>query len=255
MGKLIKYEVRKQRTARLVILAALAVGLLVFWGGLLFDNEQVMGVTIVLMFCAALLVLFYSGIEGVLVLNRDLRTKQSYMLWMVPKSIWEIMGAKFISSILQMLIMFALFAAAGGACLASAVLKVDGFASLLDAFRMISSAFVEGGIRWTDMVQIAFLVFLAWSLVIMIGFFAVILSRTVLVRSRFAGLAAVILFFVINFVVERGYDLLYSIPAIAGMSGSGSLIGLNVFDVLYYLVVCGILFIASSLVADKKLSV
>lgn len=188
MGKLIKYEVRKQRTARLVILSALAVGLLVFWGGLLFDKEQVMGVTIALMFSAAILVLFYSGIEGVLVLNKDLRTKQSYMLWMVPKSIWEIMGAKFISSILQMLIMFALFAAAGGACLASAVLKVDGFASLLDAFRILSSAFVEGGIHWTDMVQIAFLIFLAWSLVIMIGFFAVILSRTVLVKSRFAGL-------------------------------------------------------------------
>ena len=59
MGKLIKYEVRKQRTARLVILSALAVGLLVFWGGLLFDKERVMGVTIALMFSAAILVLFY----------------------------------------------------------------------------------------------------------------------------------------------------------------------------------------------------
>ena len=81
MGKLIKYELRKQRTSRLVILAALAVGLLTFWGGLLFDNSNVMGVTIALMFGAAILVLFYTGIEGVLVLNRDLRTRQSYMLW------------------------------------------------------------------------------------------------------------------------------------------------------------------------------
>lgn len=87
MGKLIKYELRKQRTSRLVILAALAVGLLTFWGGLLFDNSNVMGVTIALMFGAAILVLFYTGIEGVLVLNRDLRTRQSYMLWMVPKSV------------------------------------------------------------------------------------------------------------------------------------------------------------------------
>ena len=39
MGKLIKYELRKQRTSRLVILAALAAGLLTFWGGLLFDNN------------------------------------------------------------------------------------------------------------------------------------------------------------------------------------------------------------------------
>lgn len=133
MGKLIKYELRKQRTSRLVILAALAVGLLTFWGGLLFDNSNVMGVTIALMFGAAILVLFYTGIEGVLVLNRDLRTRQSYMLWMVPKSVWEIMAAKFVSSILQMLIVFALFVAAGGACLASAIWKEEGFEAIVEA--------------------------------------------------------------------------------------------------------------------------
>lgn len=255
MGKLIKYEVRKQRMSRMVILAALVIGLAVFFGGLLFDKEKVMAVTVILMFCASILVLFYSGIEGILVLNRDLRTKQSYMLWMVPRSIWKIMGAKFISALLQMLITFALFAAAGGACLAAAVVKADGFASLVDGVRMISSAFVKGGIRWTDMVQVAFLLFLAWSLVIMVGFFAVILSRTVLIRSRYAGLAAIILFFVINFVIERGYYLLNRIPLIYETFGRNGVGNLNMWDVLYYLAVCVILFIASSLVAEKKLSV
>ena len=221
MGKLIKYELRKQRTSRLVILAALAVGLLTFWGGLLFDNSNVMGVTIALMFGAAILVLFYTGIEGVLVLNRDLRTRQSYMLWMVPKSVW----------------------------------KEEGFEAIVEAAQLMSRAFVEGGIQWEDLVGAAFLIFLAWSLVILIGFLAVILARTVLVRSRFAGLFAVILFFIINYIVGRGYDLMYQIPGIAGLSDGGSLIGLYVWDVLYYLVICGIVFIASSLVADKKLSV
>lgn len=252
MGKLIKYELRKQRTSRLVILAALAAGLLTFWGGLLFDNNNVMGVTIILMFSAAILVLFYTGIEGVLVLNRDLRTRQSYMLWMVPKSAWEIMGAKFISSIFQMLIVFALFAAAGGACLASAVWKEEGFKAIVEAAQMMSRAFVEGGIKWGDLVLAALFLFLAWSLIILVGFLAVILARTVLAGSRFAGLFAVILFFIINYIVERGYDLMYKIP---GISDGGSLIGLHIGDVLYYLVICGILFIASSLVADKKLSV
>lgn len=114
---------------------------------------------------------------------------------------------------------------------------------------------MEGGIQWEDLVGAAFLIFLAWSLVILIGFLAVILARTVLVRSRFAGLFAVILFFIINYIVGRGYDLMYQIPGIAGLSDGGSLIGLYVWDVLYYLVICGIVFIASSLVADKKLSV
>lgn len=66
-----------------------------------------------LLFSGAFLVLLYTGIESIIVLNRDLKTKQSYILWMLPKSVWEILGAKFISAFLQMLFVFALFTAAG----------------------------------------------------------------------------------------------------------------------------------------------
>lgn len=255
MGKLIKYEWKKQRMSRMVILIGLGVCLLLFLGGLLFQSDLTLAASILLLAFGSILVLFYTGIESILVLNRDLRTRQSYMLWMVPKSVWEIMAAKFVSSILQMLIVFALFVAAGGACLASAIWKEEGFEAIVEAAQLMSRAFVEGGIQWEDLVGAAFLIFLAWSLVILIGFLAVILARTVLVRSRFAGLFAVILFFIINYIVGRGYDLMYQIPGIAGLSDGGSLIGLYVWDVLYYLVICGIVFIASSLVADKKLSV
>ena len=88
MRKLIKYELRKQRTSRMVIFIALAITLIGFWAGLLFKNESLMAVCIAVMIAGAFLVLFYTGIESILVLNRDLRTKQSYMLWMLPKSVW-----------------------------------------------------------------------------------------------------------------------------------------------------------------------
>ena len=114
MGKLIKYELRKQRTSRMVIFIALAITLIGFWAGLLFKNESLMAVCIAVMIAGAFLVLFYTGIESILVLNRDLRTKQSYMLWMLPKSVWQILGAKFISAILQMLIVFGISGIAVG---------------------------------------------------------------------------------------------------------------------------------------------
>ncbi len=125
MGKLIKYEWKKQRTSRMVIFAMLAVGILAFIWGMIFDDENVnaAGIIVVLMFSMSFLVLLYTGIESILVLNRDLRTKQSYMLWMVPKSIWEILGSKFISAILQMFVVFASFVAAGCICLGVAVVR------------------------------------------------------------------------------------------------------------------------------------
>ena len=81
MGKLIKYEIRKQRASRMVIFVALAAALIMFWGGLLFENDMMMAISIMAMTFGAFLVLFYTGIESILVLNRDLRTKQSYMPW------------------------------------------------------------------------------------------------------------------------------------------------------------------------------
>ena len=87
MGKLIKYEWRKQRTSRMVILISLAACLVLFLGGLIFQNDPALAVAILLMVCGSIFVLFYTGIESILVLNRDLKTKQSYMLWMVPRSV------------------------------------------------------------------------------------------------------------------------------------------------------------------------
>ena len=62
----------------------------------------------------------------------------------------------------------------------------------------MSKSFVQGGLDWGDLISMALLMFLVWTLVIMTGFLAVILARTVLIKSRFAGLLAVLLFFVID---------------------------------------------------------
>ena len=254
MGKLIKYELRKQRASRMVIFIALAIALVGFWTGILFMNNTLMGVSAAAMVFGAVFVLFYTGIEGILVFNRDLRTKQSYMLWMLPRSIWEILGAKFISAILQMLIVFGISCAAVGISTAGAVLTIGGLSDFLRMLQNVSKAFVEGGLNWGDLVSLAFLLFLSWTLIIMTGFLAVILARTVLVKSRFAGLLAVILFFVINFVIERVYDLTSKIPFVAAANNMGAL-GWNLRDVIFYIIVCLALFGISGLLAETKLSV
>lgn len=99
MGKLMKYEWKKQRTSRMIVMVALAVCVLAFLGGMLVEKDALMGVSVTLLFVGAFFVVFYMGIESILILNRDLKTKQSYMIWMTPKSVWEILGAKFVVAI------------------------------------------------------------------------------------------------------------------------------------------------------------
>ena len=116
MVKLLKYEMKKQQTSRMVIGSILLVCVLGFALGMLLGREK-LAVSLAVMMLATFFVVFYVGIESILVLNRDLKTKQSYMLWMIPKSIWEILGSKFLAAILQMLIVFVMYVAVGLICI------------------------------------------------------------------------------------------------------------------------------------------
>ena len=252
MGKLIKYEWKKQRAARMIMLVLLAVGCLAFLWSMFLGNETASGIVMVLMFSGALLVLLYTGIESIFVLNRDLRTKQSYMLWMVPHSIWEIFGSKFLSALLQMLFAFGVFFAAGCICLAVSILKVGGFAAVLDAAKQFLELTMQVSVSWVDLFNGAVYLFIGWTELIFVGFLAVLLARTVLSRSRFAGILAVILFVVINYVIEKGYWMLNQLPGfhMADYGAFG-----NVWDIVYYAAVGGILYGVCGWIADHKLSV
>lgn len=101
MGRLIKYELKKQQTSRNIILALLLVFLLAFAAGIFSDNGNMVGISMGLEIFVGMFVFFYMGIESLLILNRDLKTKQSHMLWMVPMPSWKILGAKYIAAALQ----------------------------------------------------------------------------------------------------------------------------------------------------------
>ena len=152
MAKLIKYEMRKQRTSRMVILIGLLVGVIAYCLSILTGNINMTAVNYRTWGMCRSACVFLYGIESILVLNRDLKTKQSYMLWMLPKSIWEILGAKFISALLQMAIVYAAFCIAVESRCLGAVIRFEGVQALADMFQRASEAFVRGGVNWTDLV-------------------------------------------------------------------------------------------------------
>ena len=234
MVKLLKYEMKKQQTSRMVIGSILLVCVLGFALGMLLGREKLAAVSLAVMMMATFFVVFYVGIESILVLNRDLKTKQSYMLWMVPKSIWEILGSKFLAAILQMLIVFVMYVAVGLICI---LVTLQHTGHLSDLFKMIWQAgelYIDGlpSIIWGSAE-----IFLGWTVVIMAGFVGVILSRTLLLNAKYSGFLAVVVFFAIIIAVEKIYDL---IPEI--LESAIKMVGFILFGV-------------SGWMADKKLSV
>ena len=118
MGRLIKYELKKQQTSRNIILALLLVFLLAVVVGTFTENGNTVGISVMLEMFVGMFVFFYMGIESLLILNRDLKTKQSHMLWMVPMQSWKILcsgwcrckaGRSWEQSTLQQFYRFSLF--------------------------------------------------------------------------------------------------------------------------------------------------
>ena len=109
----------------------------------------------------------------------------------------------------------------------------------------------QGNMDWITLMAIFLFFFLAWTCVIATGFLAVIVSRTVLINSRFAGIVSFILFFVINGIVEYIYNLF----AKYGLMGIHSGLYIGIGECAFYIVACIILFVISSVLAEKKLSV
>ena len=241
MGKLMKYEWKKQRTSRMIVMVALAVCVLAFLGGMLVEKDALMGISATLLLVGSYFVVFYMGIESILILNRDLKTKQSYMIWMTPKSVWEILGAKFVVAIAQMFFVFALYAIAGLLCFVGTIQYVgelgNVFAIIRDSFIRVSG---EGQL------------IVGWTEVVMVGYLAVIVSRTILRDSKYAGGISIVAFFVIIFIIEKIYNLISNVLPNVEVAGN-SFFGVGYL--VYYIIICVAVFLLSGWMADKKLSV
>ena len=113
MLKLMKYEFKKQMFSKIIIAAILGVLTLYFGIACVIDKETHAAIATMLIFTVMVFAGLYVAVESLSVYDKDLKTKQSYMLFLVPKSSYEILGAKMISAVLQ--IFFTMLIYRGGA--------------------------------------------------------------------------------------------------------------------------------------------
>ena len=85
----------------------------------------------------------YIGIESVNVLHRDLNTKQSYMLFLTPKSSYQILGAKILENGISIIMAGAFFAALAAIDVTVATLYIGGLKEMIN----LVSSFME--VNWS----------------------------------------------------------------------------------------------------------
>src|SRR5699024_2122519 len=96
MIKLIKYELRKQAFSKGIILAILGLLELLFLYGIIRDNNMAFSLSIALLVFVTYVAILYVAFENIFAFSGELNSKRSYMLFLIPRSSYEIVGAKVI---------------------------------------------------------------------------------------------------------------------------------------------------------------
>ncbi len=251
MMKLIKYEFQKQMFSKIVIMVSLAVLIVLFTYGVVRDDDQlamaILAVTSIFMMMA----IVYVGIEGAVVYARDLKTKQSYMLFMVPQSSWSILGAKIIASILQILFTMFIFTVTLAANFTIFLVRNANVQELVEMLKQFAEAVFNIRINVRLFAQALGVTFILWVFFFMLAVFVETLLYTVLNQSKLISVLAVVAYCLVIWGVVRMENALGGLLA---RLNPGELIASGM-SYAYYLALDLILFFVSAWLIEKKLSV
>lgn len=243
MLKLMKYELRRQLSSKIIILASLfvlATGFLIFY---LLGNEAGASVMVGFLGVETMVVVFYAPMECLMTFDKDLNTKQGYLLFLIPEKSTVILRAKLLASFVQTIMLCGIF-----------FTVVPWLERLADAkFETNMGVIKEIGVALEETMEVKAagviaILLLEWLFLVSLGFFISALpvqlgklGKVVKVAGYFVGFAVVL--FIMTVVERILWGMTYSPAAI------------NVFELIYTIGVSIALFFGTAKLLEEKVSV
>ncbi len=248
MKNLIKYEFRKTLSVKLILLGTAALAQLAFMIGLWTGRERIYSLGAFILLLLAFVGVAVIGLTSVLILHRDMNTKQSYMLFMTPNSCYKILGAKVIENGISLLLATVFFFALG-ALDVSMLMAHEG--RLADLWSLVTQ-FLEGidsriTLDTETLMSFAFGLLASWFSTVTCAYLADVVSTALLKGKRWNGLGSFALFILLsalmNWALLRLTDGIASVRTVflvqAGIS----------------MVFSAIMYVLTAQIMERKLSV
>lgn len=253
MGKLIKYELRKQLATKLIVLAILAILEVIYLFGLFTDNEGMMGLGLGFLMMTAFISMFYFGFETIITYSNDLKTKQSYMLFLVPRNAYQIVGAKVIVNVLQTVAAAAAYVAVFALDVVIICAKYGEIQRMMDGIREFVSMLTGIEVRIGDVLYLISMMLVTWLVFITLAMFAITLSTTLFANKKWKGVVSFVIYIVLNQIFGKIAELLVR----DSMLADGSIIVNSAAwaYILFYILVLVLSFFGTSYLLEKKVSV
>lgn len=208
MKELLKYEFRKTWTAKLLVLGITAVVEIAFLIGIVIGDTkdagmQLIGVSAPLLAMIAMAGIMYIGIQSVVILHRDMNTKQGYMLYMTPRNSYQILGAKFMENGISLILagaMFFLLALLDVSLLFSRFGQLDQLWEMGKKFLQMMNAEVE--LNWQVFLIMSITLLTSWLATVAIAYLADIVSSALLNGKKGNGLLSFLFFVLLSILMS-----------------------------------------------------
>ena len=211
MWKLMKYELRKTRFAKLILLGVTAVAEIIFLIGLYARQENTLVVGTYLLLMLAFGGLVAIGIMSVVALHRDMNTKQGYMLFMTPNSCYRILGAKVLECGISILLAGTFFFALGALDVSLLFAKQGMLNVMWQRFEeMLTRMTFNGRPIRMDLVaavSLSFNLVASWFATVTSAYLADVISSALLNGKKFNGLVSFLIFVAFSWGLSKLIDL------------------------------------------------
>lgn len=202
MLKLMKYEMIKQKTSKIVLIALFVILEVVFLAGIFLNKEEYVGIAAGFLFFLAMITFVIVGLEEIVTYYHDLKDKSGYMLFMTPYNVYTIMGSKILTGIVSIVVAAVLFVAVGLADVAIVFAKYGEieqfFMGIQDFIKTYYELDINAMLVISTIVQIVF----GWIGMLTSAFLAITLCTTIFSGMRGKALISFVLYCVINFVYD-----------------------------------------------------
>lgn len=247
MLQLMKYEFRKTMFSKMILLVITAVVEVAYLLGVFMKWDRVLVIGVLGLVLCGVIGIFYIGIESLIIFQKDLNTKQSYMLFLTPRNSYQILGAKVLENGVSIFLTGAFFVVLFAVDLTIGVVYIGGLKQFLD---MLTEAMkymsVEINIEPQQILLVLSSGLASWLMMIVIGNLAIVLSATVLAGKKFSGIVSFILYMILSWASGKVLDLMTT-PFSGNMAFVTVICGAFLVSALMYVV--------TGWIMERKLSV
>ncbi len=247
MLNLIKYEFRKTMGIKFILLILVAIVEAILLYGLYAEMDGPLAIGIFLLVFGSFIGIAVIGVYSITLLNKDLNTKQSYMLFMTPNSSYKILGAKMIENSLSLIIAGACIIAIYVLDVTLIMAKYGELSDLVELFNYFVSD--EMQLNYGSIISSLVATLASWLYIISVAFLAVVISATYLNGRKFNWIISFGIFLLITIVIGRIRGLFIDSTVI------DITVSYNITQIIVYIILTAIMYLITATIMERQLSV